>query len=303
MKKNGIIIFFLIILLFYPLSLKSTDKFSFSITADMRNYSGKGKYDTNDYFAGVVKTIKKVSDTVFMISPGDIDPPSKIYWTISKYLGKNHMWFPVIGNHEAETKSDMEWLLNYHIDKNGKLPPNIVRWGPDKCKKTTYSFDYKNSHFIILNEYCEGYNRFKKSGGNISKELYEWLKKDINKNRKQNIFVIGHSPAYPIPDYESVRIRHESSSLNDYPKNRTRFWKLLKEKKVIAYICGHTHNYSITDIAGVWQIDAGHSRGIGDTGSKSTFIIIDVNGASVNYRTYRLNKNNRYKLSYKGKLR
>ncbi len=299
----GSIIIVLFVLTINNLLLIASDDFSFAITADMRKYSGKGKYDNDEYFAGVVKAIKRFSKTAFMISPGDIDPPSKVYWTIKKYMGENYLWFPVIGNHEAETKSDMEWLLNYHIDKNGKIPPNIVRWGPENCKKTTYSFDYKNTHFIALNEYCEGYNKLKNSGGNIDKELFEWLEKDLNKTNKKNIFVMGHSPAYPMPDYESVRIRHEKSSLGNHPKNRTKFWRLLKKRNVIAYICGHTHNYSITDIAGVWQIDAGHSRGIGDMGSKSTFIIIDIQGKNIFYKTYRLDKNKRYKLSFKGKLR
>ncbi len=304
--KNFTKVLMFLLLGFMVFTLYSMEKFSFSVTADMRKYSGEGKYDTPEYFRGVVEAIKKVSKSAFMVSPGDIDPPSQVYWTISKYLGKDFLWFPVVGNHEAETSSDMNWILNYKLDKNGDLPPNIVNWGPQSCKKTTYSFDYKNSHFIILNEYCEGYNvwqKMKSSGGNITDELYSWLLNDINKTKKEHIFVFGHSPAYPMPDYDTVRMRHERSSLNYYRKNRTRFWKLLKEKNVVAYFCGHTHNYSITNISGVWQIDAGHARGIGDKGSPSTFIIIDVKGKYVYSRTYRINNKLKYKIRYVKRLR
>jgi predicted phosphodiesterase len=55
----------------------------------------------------------------------------------------------------------------------------------------------------------------------------------------------------------------------------------------MAYICGHTHNYSLTWIDGVWQLDAGHARGLGDTGAPSTFVLLQVSGAQITYRTYR----------------
>ncbi len=56
---------------------------------------------------------------------------------------------------------------------------------------------------------------------------------------------------------------------------------------VLAYLTGHTHNYSIVDITGVWQVDAGHVRGLGDTGARSTFIMININNDVVSYDTYR----------------
>ncbi len=305
MKKNTIITF-LVVLLLASFSFSKVKKFSFAVTADMRKYSGPGKYDTKEYFRGVVEAIKKVSKPVFMISPGDIDPPGNVYYTISKYLGKDFIWFPVVGNHEAETKEDMKWIFSYKIDKNGDVPPNIINWGPEPCKQTTYSFDYENSHFIVLNEYCEGYKGWpfeKSSGGNISKVLYKWLVNDINSTKKEHIFVFGHSPAYPMPDYDTVRIRHVNSSLNYHRKNRDKFWKLLKEKKVVAYFCGHTHNYSTINISGVWQIDAGHARGIGDMGSPSTFIIVNVKGKYIYSRVYRLDKDLKYKVKYVYRLR
>lgn len=42
-----------------------------------------------------------------------------------------------------------------------------------------------------------------------------------------------------------------------YNFNRDRFWNALVNYGVAAYICGHTHNHSVINIDGVWQIDAG----------------------------------------------
>ena len=35
------------------------------------------------------------------------------------------------------------------------------------------------------------------------------------------------------------------------------------------------HNFSAVDLGGVWQIDAGHARGMGDTGAASTFVQVN----------------------------
>ena len=34
--------------------------------------------------------------------------------------------------------------------------PNIVSAGPPGCEETTYSFDYGDAHFVVLNEYYNG---------------------------------------------------------------------------------------------------------------------------------------------------
>jgi hypothetical protein len=78
----------------------------------------------------------------FMISPGDIDPPGDSRWTIDQVLGTDYMWYPVVGNHEEETSSDMDYLRDYNYDANGTgVEPDIVNTGPSGCPETTYSFD------------------------------------------------------------------------------------------------------------------------------------------------------------------
>jgi hypothetical protein len=260
--------------------------FTFAVTADMRQYSGPGQYDTSQYFRGACEAVNALGGGAFMVSPGDIDPPAGVEWTIKQYIGQNYLWYPVVGNHEAETPADMEWLRQYDYDPNGSTPPNIVNTGPPGCEETTYSFDYGNAHFVVLNEYYDGTSDTG-TDGDVVDSLYNWLADDLTATSQTHIFVFGHEPAYPQPDADNGRERHMTDSLNKYSTRRNRFWNLVRDNGVVAYICGHTHNYSAVEIDGVWQLDAGHARGVGDTGARSTFILIRVDGGLVKFETYR----------------
>lgn len=268
--------------------------FSFVITCDQRYFSGPGSYDSPAYFRGVVEAIASLGGGVFMISPGDIDPTEDVYWTITSTLGLDFQWLPVTGNHELPNAghedhagANMDWLRSFDYDHNGAgTPPDLVNSGPSGCPETTYSFDYENAHFVALNEYCDtGGDTV--TDGDIPDHLYNWLAADLAATNKQHIFVFGHEPAYPQPDVDSGRMRHLGDSLDRHPANRDRFWNLLRDEGVVAYICGHTHNYSAVQVDGVWQIDAGHARGAGDTGAPSTFLVIQVDGHGVRLAAYR----------------
>jgi hypothetical protein len=188
----------------------------------------------------------------------------------------------------------MTWLRAYNY--------GAVKPGPSGCPETTYSFDYGNAHIVMLNEYCDTAGDTA-TVGDIPDHLYNWLVADLNATHQENIFVIGHEPAYPQPDADNGRLRHESDSLNQYAADRDRFWNLLKSKRVVAYICGHTHNYSLVKINGLWQMDVGHARGLGDTGARSTFSLVHVDGSKTTYETYRDDQNGgSYTLQYSGVL-
>jgi hypothetical protein len=258
--------------------------FAFAVTADMRKYSGPS-YHTTQYFRGATEAIADLGSSAFMVSPGDIDPTTDVMWTITQTLGITYTWYPVVGNHELPgqgsepyTGANMDWLRNYDY---GTVNP-----GPPGCPETTYSFDHGNSHFVMLNEYCDtGGDTV--TQGDIPDHLYTWLVTDLSSTDRTHIFVFGHEPAYPQPDADNGRTRHVGDSLDQYPTNRDRFWSLLQSEGVVAYICGHTHNYSTIEIGGVWQLDVGHARGIGDPDARSTFALVCVNGSNVIFEVYR----------------
>ena len=256
---------------------------SFAVASDMRSSTGKEFY----YFRGICEMLNDGGPGNFMVSPGDIDPPDSTYQTIYRYIDPEYTWYPVVGNHEAETEFDMAWLREYNRYGNTLL--NITQSGPANGTETTYSFEYGDAHFILLNEYYDGESDIA-TDGEIGDELYQWLIFDLQRNNKPLIFVFGHEPAFPLPDQESGRIRHENTCLDKYPTHRDRFWQLLADYQVLAYLCGHTHNYSVQQFNGVWQIDAGHARGIADSGARSTFILFYVmENQDVWHYTYRMN--------------
>ena len=86
--------------------------FSFIVTADMRWFAGS-EYQSSQYFLGTCEAIREFGKGSFMISPGDIDPPQHVFDTIKKILGEDYLWYPVVGNHEAETPEDMSWLRDW----------------------------------------------------------------------------------------------------------------------------------------------------------------------------------------------
>jgi len=285
---------------YLPIVTRQDAKFTFVVTADMRKYSGPGQYDTQQYFRGACETIATLGGGAFMVSPGDVDPPASVEWTIKQYIGQDYTWYPVVGNHEAETPADMEWLRAYGA--GGSVSSNAVNVGPPGCGETTYSFDYGNSHFVVLNEYCDGISDTG-TDGDVVDALYNWLAADLSATDKAHTFIFGHEPAYPQPDADNGRLRHLGDSLDAHPANRDRFWALLKNEGVVAYICGHTHDYSAVSIGGVWQLDAGHARGVRDTGARSTFILIHVDGGVVTFEAYRDDANGgTYTLAHSGVL-
>ena len=268
----------------------SGGNFTFAVTADMQQHAGSGANDSSLFFRGVCEKIATLDESVFMVSPGDLDPPVNVDWTVNQYLGQDYLWYPAAGNHDEETPSEMTWLRTYDYDPNGTAPPHIVNAGPPNCVGTTYSFDYGNGHFVVLNEY---YNGSSDTGtdGDVVDALYDWLLADLSATDKPHIFVFGHEPAYPQPDADNGVLRHLGDSLDKYPAHRDRFWALLEDFHVVAYVCGHTHAFSAVQINGVWQVNTGHSQGIGDTGTRSTFVMIHIDENTVTFDTYRDNYN------------
>jgi len=229
------------------------------------------------------QTIAALGSGAFMVTPGDEDPPANVLWTIQQYIDSTYLWYPVVGNHEQETAGDMAWLRSYNA--GGNTLPYVVNIGPTNCVETTFSFDYENAHFVIINEYYNGSSDIG-IDGDVTDSLYDWLVDDLAANTKPHVFVLGHEPAYPQPDAYNGRERHIGDSLDKYPAHRDRFWDLLVDKGVAAYLTGHTHNYSAVRHRGVWQLDAAHARGAGDTGAPSTFFLVDVAGDSLSDITF-----------------
>jgi predicted glutamine amidotransferase len=255
--------------------------FHFTVTADMRGY--------HTDFGNLLQAINNgPGPGAFHISVGDIDetiPENRA--VIDDKLGSTSLWYPIIGNHEAETSDDMTWLRDEYNNGNSlrtALKNFTNQDGPTGTVETTYTWNYGRAHFIVLNEYWNGGTAAGSdvaTDGDIVSALYNWLSADLEANTKPLVFIFGHEPAFP-------QNRHIGDSLDKYPSNRDAFWALLEDEHVQVYFCGHTHFYSKHQEEGgnVWQFDAGNA-GNDTNGNGFTYLDVVVSNNRVTVNVYR----------------
>jgi hypothetical protein len=268
---------------------------SFSVAGDMRGYVGATE------FGGVLAALAAIGAGDFLVSPGDIDPPAAVRTAIDQTLGVGFPWFPVVGNHEAETAADMAYLRGYGVADQLSAATGFTP-GPGVAAGTTYSFDAGGAHFVVLNEYFDGavddlMPADAELAGDVSSALLAWLDADLTAAAARSprwVFVVGHEPAWVLPDADRGSARHVGTSLDAYPQNRDAFWELLREHGVTAYVCGHTHSASAAELGGVLQLDTGHARGTADDSAPSTFLRIDLYDTLGVVSTYRLDRQGGY---------
>jgi hypothetical protein len=211
----------------------------------------------------------------FHITAGDTDDESGNWAELVNAFGAGVTWYPVVGNHDIESAANLEFLR-----ARGALLPDLVRPGPPGTSLTAYSFDHGNAHFVVTNPYFDG---TAETGldGDVEDVQYAWLVNDLDSNRKPIVFVLGHEPAYPL-------VRHIGDSLDQYPAHRDRFWQLLEQRNVAAFIVGHTHVHSVTQLTAgkTWQIDLGNA-GNDTNGEGFTFLDATVSDCTVRYDIWR----------------
>ncbi len=236
---------------------KSADAFSFIISSDQREHATP-EFRTHEYTLGGYEAINKMGKGAFMIVLGDLDPPMATRDLIATVLGRDYLWYPVIGNHDLEVEANTEFIRSMIHGTNGH--PCVLRKGPDGCEETTYSFDWNDVHFVILNVYYNGKSD-RGNDGDIVPELLAWLDNDLKENTKKRVLVFGHEPIYPFLDMDNGTVRHLSDALDKYPDNALKFHRLLAKHQVTAYFSGHTHTASYANLNGLWLINSGHIYG------------------------------------------
>jgi hypothetical protein len=250
----------------------------------MRSYTENTKKDGKRFFDGACEAMARVGPGAFLISPGDFDPPAANRAVIDRYLGKNFLWYIVVGNHEVENASVMPWVHDWLAADI----PHVVRRGLPGTKLTLYSWDFADSHFVAIDTYP-----WAKAGApgttgdkgkvDVTEAEFKWIEEDLAASKKPFLWVIGHQPIESRPDMDRTDgIRHEGDSVSYDAARAARFVALLKKYHVRAYICGHTHNTSVVKLeGGVWQCDSGHARGGGTSSSSvsaSSFLKFRITG-------------------------
>jgi Icc protein len=244
--------------------------FSFIAMADSRGSTN----GVNDAVLSDIVNLILQEDAVFVFFPGDLVSGSCTesiltsqidHWRdIMAPLYSSNMYGAKVyagpGNHDiCNSGSELVWQSIF-----SDLPSD----GPSGETNMTYSFDYMNAHFIMLDT---------DRAGKFHTINYDWLADDLAATTMEHIFVFGHDPAFPAGP-------HLGSSLDYYPDQRDAFWQLLVDYDVDIYFAGHEHLYNHINVDGVDQIIAGTSgapiyHGYG--GEFYHYAVVTVDGPAV----------------------
>jgi hypothetical protein len=199
----------------------------------------------------------------------------------------------VPGNHETENvakvataPAERVWLRDMAavIARGGNGPGAGVDGYTTDQSKLTYSFDFKDAHFVTV------------STDGVGKDWHTpttWVASDLAAARARgvkHIFVFGHKPAYAYPTVPTDGLVFDSTS-------RNLFWTALATNQAEAMFSAHNHVYFRSQPTGhTWQIiagnggtalDAGLDPNIPTTGSYFGFTLVQVlNSGRVVLKSY-----------------
>lgn len=259
-------------------ALSGENNFTFAILGDTQRFNAG---NPNGNFQKAVKNISQ--DNVSLVfAMGDLvsscEGDSKCVQKFSdwkKVLGSlMSKTYATMGNHDRiKADADKAWDSSFDFPLNG----------PSGYKEMTYSFDYANSHFVVLDSDAPGAHK-------INDTQRTWLEKDLTGNKEENIFVVFHEPAYPVSD-------KATESLDVYPSERNALWQIFEKYNVAAVFNGHEHIVSRRKIGKVYQFVFGSTdsfdhglpaAGVAEYASQGQgrFGIVKVNGNEITVETH-----------------
>lgn len=182
---------------------------------------------------GLVARMAKVKPA-FVVDIGDVVFESKLdeFATVNRLILEplsqaGARFYPVVGNHDFPVR-----------------PHWFEFWEPP-ANRLHYSFDYGNSHFVVLdtNKVVAPDNRtfapdtedyaIQKQAESFGpgSAQYQWVRKDLATTKKTHIFVFFHIPAFSYGGHESnLEIQRA-------------LCPLFEKHKVTAVFMGHSHGY------------------------------------------------------------
>ena len=204
----------------------SVSPFNFLVFGDSQSvdYGSWGKTVQNAYRA--------YPKAAFFINVGDLVDVGDDYkqWFVwlknAQGVINNISCMPVSGNHENYSITD-RLILPTGFHNLLALPQN----GPDKLKGITYSFDYSNAHFVVLD------TQYGEEAGLVPNLLTlqaAWLEQDLATSNKTWKIVLMHRPPY------------NNTRAESHPKLRTAFVALFAKYHVDMVFNGHDHVYART---------------------------------------------------------
>jgi hypothetical protein len=160
------------------------------------------------------------------------------------------------GNHETDNLAKVATASNERVWLRD-MAPYILRGGNGPAaggadalqtdqSKLTYSFDYKDAHFVTINTDPVGADWHVPT---------LWIAGDLAAARARgmkHIFAIAHKPAYPYPTVPTDGLVMDVAARNAY-------WDVLESNQVEAMLSAHNHVYYRSQPTGhTWQIINGN---------------------------------------------
>jgi len=210
----------ILVLLFSTFSsiILATTKFHFAIVGDRTGSANQ------PIFESIVSSVEKLHPDL-VLNVGDLpeDAIEQDWLVVLKTLGLlSSPFYFVPGNNDISNEEE-----RFRYTEHTGFP-------------TYYSFDYENSHFIIMDtSMWESYYELESTQVN-------WLINDLEKNKHyENIFVFMHKPFW------YAEVRGEIDPLHD----------LFKQYNVKAVFTGHLHQNAYQKIDGIEYFIVGSSGG------------------------------------------
>lgn len=274
--------------------------FTFDVLGDSKILPGQENWQGNRVLEKSLAQINRDNPALVVYLGDGVDQggPSENLSAFREYLAKlQPPWYPVIGNHELNNGAGPD-------GRGGNGENNFRQIFSDKLPakgQSYYSFDYQNSHFIVLDTAWQSGKGPKEAELKPGSQQWEWLQKDLNSSRQrsQHIFIFGHKPpVYPFkaggPDTVSNLSATYGSSWED-PKVAAEFIKLASDYKVDAVFSGHIHLYNRLEVQGVpYFITAGAGARLyasPDKGGFYHYLRCRVNGEKVSFQVVKLPEN------------
>lgn len=213
----------------------SENSFSFAIIGDTQRFTAG---NSNGNFQKAAAKIRAMDPSLVfavgdLVSSCDGDSKCAAKYTDWKRVAGTLLpkTYATQGNHDRTgyDKTDNTWRSSFAFPTNG----------PSGFSEQAYSFDFKNSHFVVLDS-------DKPKEHLVNSEQRTWLEKDLSANKKEDTFVFFHEPAYPV----SSKI---TESLDKESGERDALWQILEKHNVTAVFNGHEHIVSRRKIDNVYQ--------------------------------------------------
>ncbi|MDI6618503.1 MAG: metallophosphoesterase family protein [Clostridiales bacterium] len=280
----------------------NTNKFKFIVFGDSQS-GNAAKPIYSPWHDTVQKAFAQNKDASFVISLGDLIEQGQSYqhwnnwFAAAKGVIDNIPEMPVQGNHETYVPNDGSTKPVYFINQFS-VPSN----GPYGFKGQTYSFNYGNTHFVVLDSQED---EEAPNDDSFLKAQAQWLDNDLAKNSQKWTIVSFHKTPYyikktrnnpavkdiftPIVEKHHVDIvlnGHDHGVARTYPINGGKYYTDYS-KGTVYYVTGRSGNKSYTDLnKKVWDaafIDAQDSP---------TYEVVDIDGGKLSIKSYKYNTSN-----------